>query len=136
MISRRAFLLGSAAAPLLQVLPAAAQERCGAETEIVTLADYVLANRSKLPKLQTRRYGAISAYLKLRYRQLSAEQIEGMIGPLVTARVDRSRELLISWRISVMGLEAMLAAATPEAEQDLLTSGSGFSMLRAAVMPK
>ena len=134
MISRRAFLLGSAAAPLLQVLPAAAQERCGAETEIVTLADYVLANRSKLPKLQTRRYGAISAYLKLRYRQLSAEQIEGMIGPLVTARVDRSRELLISWRISVMGLEAMLAAATPEAEQDLLTSGSGFSMLRAAVM--
>lgn len=98
------------------------------------LADYVLANRSKLPKLQTRRYGALSAYLKIHYQQLSTEQIEGMIGPLVTARVDRARELLISWRISTLGLEAMLSAATPEAERDLLAASSDPSMMRAAVM--
>jgi hypothetical protein len=134
LISRRAFLLGSAAPFLLRALPAAAQESCGAENEVLALADYVLANRSKLPKLQGRRQGPLSAYLKIHYQQLSNEQIEGMIGPLVTARVDRARELLISWRISVLGLEAMLAAATPEAERDLLTAGSGLSMLRAAVI--
>lgn len=123
------------AAPLLlRVLPAAAQESCGAEADIVALADYVLANRSKLPKLQTRRHGTISAYLKLRYQQLTADQIDGMIGPLVTARVDRARELLISWRINALGLEAMLEAATPEARQDFVTPGAGLSMLRAGVM--
>jgi hypothetical protein len=115
-------------------MPAFAQESCGAEKEIITLADYVLANRSKLPRLQGRRCGAISAYLKIHYQQLGTDQIEGMIGPLVTAQVDRARELLIGWRIGVLGLEAMLSAATPEAEKDLLTPGSGHSMLRAAVM--
>lgn len=134
MISRRAFLLGSLAPLALRALPANAQESCGAEPEIVALADYVLANRSKLPKLQSRRNGAISAYLKIRYQPLAAEQIEGLIGPLVTARVDRGRELLIGWRISAMGLEAMLSAATPEAEKELLTAGAGLSMLRAAVL--
>ena len=115
-------------------MPAVAQESCGAENEIVALADYVLANRSKLPKLHSRRCGTISAYLKIHYQRLGTDQIEGMIGPLSTARVDRARELLISWRISTLGLEAMLAAATPEAEQDLLTPGSGHSMLRAGLM--
>lgn len=135
LISRRAFILGSVVPFLLGALPAIAQDSCGAEKDVVALADYALANRSKLPKLQARRYGAISAYLKIRYQQLNtADQIDGLVGPLVTARVDRSRELLISWRISQMGLEAMLAAATPEAEADLLGAGAGFSMLRAAVM--
>lgn len=135
MISRRAFILGSAAPLLLQALPAIAQESCGAEKEIVALADYVLANRSKLPKLQTKRYGALSAYLKIRYQQFTGgDQIDGLVGPLVAARVDRARELLISWRISQMGLEDMLAAATPEAEKDLLDPGSGLSMLRAGVI--
>ena len=115
-------------------MPTLAQESCGAENEIVALADYVLANRSKLPRLQSRRCGAISAYLKIHYQRLGTDQIEGMIGPLSTARVDRARELLISWRISTLGLEAMLAAATPQAEQDLLTGGSGASMVRAGVM--
>lgn len=134
MISRRALLLGTAAAPLFTILPAAAQESCGAENDILVLADYVLANRSKLPKLQSKRQGALSAYLKIHYQQLSNEQIEGMIGPLVTANVDRARELLISWRISTLGLQAMLSAARPEAENELLTAGLGISMLRAAVM--
>lgn len=134
LISRRAFLLGSAAPFLLGIMPASAQDSCGAENEIVALADYVLANRSKLPKLPSRRFGTLSAYLKTHYQQLGADQIEGMIGPLVTARADRARELLISWRISTLGLEAMLAAATPEAEKDLLTAGTGLSMLRAGVM--
>ena len=61
MISRRAFLLGATAPLLLGALPAAAQESCGAESDVVALADYVLANRSKLPKLQNRRSGAIAA---------------------------------------------------------------------------
>lgn len=135
MISRRAFLLGSAAPFLLGALPALAQESCGAESDVVALADYVLANRSKLPKLQSRRPGATSAYLKIRYQQLTTpEQVDGVVGPLVAARVDRARELLISWRIGNLGLEAMLSAATPEAENDLLTDISGLSMLRAAVM--
>ena len=115
-------------------MPSIAQESCGAENEIVALADYVLANRSKLPKLQSRRHGTLSAYLKIHYQRLGTDQIEGMIGPLSTARVDRARELLISWRISALGLEAMLAAATPEAEKDLLAPGAGPSMLRAGVM--
>ncbi|MGV3552359.1 hypothetical protein [Rhizobium sp.] len=135
MISRRAFLIGSAAPFILGALPALAQESCGAESDVVALADYVLANRSKLPKLQSRRPGATAAYLKIRYQQLTTpEQIDGVIGPLITAKVDRARELLISWRISALGLEAMLAGATPEAESDLLTDLSGFSMIRAAVM--
>ena len=134
MISRRAFLLGSLAPLALRALPVGAQESCGAEAEIVALADYVLANRSKLPKLQSRRNGTVSAYLKIRYQPLTPEQIEGLIGPLVTGRVDRGRELLIGWRISVMGLEAMLSTAAPEAESELLTAGAGLSMLRAAVL--
>lgn len=135
LISRRAFILGSAAPLLLRALPAAAQESCGAEKDIVVLADYVLANRSKLPKLHTRRYGALSAYLKIRYQQFSTpEQVDSLVGPLVAARVDRARELFISWRISQLGLEDMLAAATPEAEKDLLDHTYGLSMLRAAVM--
>lgn len=134
MISRRAFLLGSSAPLLLRALPAVAQESCGAETDIISLADYVLANRSKMPKLQTRRYGALSAYLKIRYQQLTVEQVDGIVGPLVTGNVDRARELLISWRISNLGLEAMLSAATPEARQEFVTPVAGLSMLRAGLM--
>ena len=94
MISRRAFLLGAAAAPLLRALPAAAQESCGAEKDIIALADYVLANHSKLPKLQIRRYGTLSAYLKTHYQQFKyPEQFDSMLGPLVTAKADRSRFL-------------------------------------------
>jgi hypothetical protein len=135
LISRRAFILGSVAPLLLRALPAVAQESCGAETNIIALADYVLANRSKLPKLQQRRYGSLSAYLKIRYQRFTApEQVDSLVGPLVTARVDRARELFISWRISILGLESMLAAATPEAEKDLLDHTAGLSMLRAAVI--
>lgn len=135
LISRRAFILGSLSPLLLAALPAAAQESCGAESDVVALADYVLANRNKLPRLQSRRTGAISAYLKIRYQQIATpEQIDSVVGPLVTAKVDRARELLIAWRIGHLGLEAMLAAATPEAESDLLSDVSGLSMLRAAVM--
>lgn len=118
---------------MMRALPAQAQESCGAEAEIVALADYVLANRSKLPKLQSRRNGAISAYLKIRYQEPAPEQVEAIVGPLVTARVDGANELLISWRISTAGLEATLSAS-PEVAQEMLTPGAGNSMLRAAVL--
>lgn len=133
MISRRAFILGSLSPLVLAALPALAQDSCGAEKEIVALADYVLANRSKMPKLQSRRNGAISAYLKIRYQNLAAEQVETLVAPLAVASVDGARELLDSWRISAEGLEAMLADH-PEAEKGLLTPGTGFSQLRAAVL--
>ncbi len=116
----------------LRLLPASAAEGCNGG-DIVALADYVLSNRSKLPKLQSRRNGAISAYLKIHYHAPSAEQVEAMIGPLVTARVERADELLASWRISANGLEATLAAA-PELEATILSAGAGGSALRAAVL--
>jgi hypothetical protein len=118
---------------MMRALPAYAQESCGAEAEIIALADYVLANRSKLPKLQSRRNGATSAYLKIHYQELGPEQVETIVGPLATARVDGANELLISWRISTAGLEATLSTS-PAAEKELLTPGAGISMLRAAVL--
>jgi len=133
LISRRAFILGSLSPLVFHALPASAQDSCGAETEIVALADYVLANRSKMPKLQSRRNGAVSAYLKIRYQNLGSDQVESLVAPLAVANVDGARELLDSWRISAKGLEGMLAD-NPEAEKALLTPGTGFSMLRAAVL--
>lgn len=133
LISRRAFILGSLLPLALNVFPAAAQDSCGAESEIVALADYVLANRSKMPKLLSRRNGAISAYLKIHYQSLAPEQVETLVAPLALAKVDGARELLDSWRISVKGLEGMLAD-NPEAGKALVTPGAGFSMLRAAVL--
>ena len=123
MISRRAFILGSLSPLVLQAWPASAQDSCGAEAEIVALADYVVANRSKMPKLQSRRHGAISAYLKIRYQGLAPDQVENLVAPLAIANVDGARELLDSWRISARGLEVMLAE-NPEAEKALLTSGA------------
>lgn len=133
MISRRAFILGSLSPLVLVALPALAQDACGTETEIVALADYVLANRSKMPKLLSRRNGAVSAYLKIRYQNPAAEQVEALVAPLALANVDGARELLDSWRISAEGLENMLADH-PEAEKALLTPGGSISPLRAAVL--
>ena len=108
-----------------------AQEACAAKDDMVLLADYVLANRSKLAKLQNRRNGAISAYLKITYQGLNPEQVEGLLEPLAGAKVDRAPELLLSWRIANYGLEEALAKTGPDGERDLLESG--FSPLRAAI---
>lgn len=117
----------------MRALPASAQETCGAEGEIVALADYVLANRSKLPKLQSRRNGAISAYLKIHYQGLAHEQVEATVGPLATANVDSAQDLLLTWRISAAGLDATLSAF-PEAAAQLVEPVANASVLRAAVL--
>jgi hypothetical protein len=109
------------------------QEACAAKDDVVLLADYVIANRSKLPKLQNRRNGATSAYLKIMYQGLAPEQVIALVEPLAGAKVDRARELLVSWRISVSGLEETLASTAPEGEGDVFEAGAGFSPLRAAV---
>ena len=132
LISRRAFLIGSIAPFLLRVPAATAQGSCGAEEEIVALADYVLANRSKLPKLQNRRNGAISAYLKIHYRGMADDQVKAMLEPLQAARIDRAAEIQLTWRISRDGLEQMLAN-TPDRERELLSAAQGVSPIRAAV---
>jgi hypothetical protein len=135
LISRRAFLLASLTPLLLSALPAAAQDGCGSGEDIVALADYVLANRVKLAKTQNRRKGAIAAFLKIRYQKLSAPaDIDAIVGPLITANVDRARELLYSWRISTLGLEATLAAESPQAQTDVLSLNTGSSVLRAGIL--
>jgi hypothetical protein len=113
--------------------PGFAQEACVSQDHIVLLADYVIANRSKLPKLQNRRYGTVSAYLKIKYQQLGSEQIAALVEPLANAKVDRAGELLLTWRISANGLEETLASGASEVQVDVLTLGEGFSSLRAAI---
>lgn len=103
------------------------------QDHIVLLADYVIANRSKLPKLQNRRHGAISAYLKIMHQGLAAEQVAALVEPLANAKVDRARELLLTWRISANGLEETFKNPATDAEQDFLVPGGGFSPLRAAI---
>jgi len=132
LLSRRAFLLGSTLPLFMELRPGFAQEACASQAHIVLLADYVIANRSKLPKLQNRQHGTVSAYLKIMYQQLAAEQVAALVEPLANAKVDRARELLLTWRISTNGLEETLTSATPEIREDFLTSGGGFSPLRAA----
>ena len=132
MISRRAFLLGLTLPLIMRSRPGYAQEACAAQPHIVLLSDYVIANRSKLAKLPNRRHGAVSAYLKIMHQGLGPEQVVALVEPLANAKVDRARELLLTWRISTNGLEETLTSAPPEAQADFLTSGGDFSPLRAA----
>ncbi|MDB5554244.1 MAG: hypothetical protein JWL86_4228 [Rhizobium sp.] len=97
------------------------------------LADYVIANRSKLPKLQNRRHGTVSAYLKIMYQQLGAEQVTALVEPLANAKVDRAREQLLTWQISTNGHEETLKTGAPDADADYMVPGGGFSPLRAAI---
>lgn len=133
MISRRAFLLATTLPLLVRPSLGLSQEVCAAKDDIVLLADYVIANRSKLAKMQNRRNGAISAYLKIMYQGLTPEQVEALLEPLSGAKVDRARELLASWRISTYGLEETLARTAPDGEKDVFEPGAGFSPLRAAI---
>ena len=133
MISRRTFLWGSTLSLLVAPQVVFAQDACAAQSHIVLLSDYVIANRSKMPKLQNRRHGTISAYLKIMYQGLNAEQVEALVQPLVGARVDRARELLLAWRISAFGLEETIANAAPGTGDDIVSGGPGYSLLRAAI---
>ena len=133
MITRRTFLLGSLAPLALRAWPALAQDSCGAGHEIVALADYVLENRSKLPKLQSRRSGAISAYLKIHYQDLPDDRVTALLEPLQAARVDRASELHLTWRIRQDGFAQAIEGA-PDRESEFFSAPTTLSPMRAAVL--
>lgn len=116
--------------PVLQ----AAEKQCDFQPDIITLSDYVMKNRAGLSRFKGLRYGAISAYLKLRYQKLDDKAAEEMLMPLVQARVARADELMLAWAIHVYGLDAASAIVGPKAVKLLLDQGFGESVLRAAVV--
>lgn len=112
----------------------AAEKVCDFQRDIVSLADYVLKNRAGLTRFKGLRYGAIAAYLKLRYAKLSDKDAEEMLMPLVAARVSRADELTYAWAIDVFGVDAAGALLGGKATRLLFTQGFGNSVLRAAVV--
>jgi hypothetical protein len=112
----------------------AAEKQCDFQSDIISLADYVLKNRAGLPRFKGLRYGAISAYLKLRYAKLDDDAAEKMLMPLVEARVARADELMFAWAINQYGVDAASVMVGPKAAKLLLDQGFGDSVLRAAVV--
>lgn len=115
-------------------LPAAAGgTQCNFQPDIIALSDYVLKNRGALTRFKGLRYGAISAFLKLRYQKLPPDAVEAMLMPLVEARVSRADELMFTWAIHTYGVDAAIAVAGPKTAKLLFAGGYSASVLRAAV---
>lgn len=66
---------------------------CTGEAAILALSDVVLADREKLPRLKTRRFGAEAAYLKIRYGKLSMEDAATLAHGLRDAGVREAIDL-------------------------------------------
>jgi hypothetical protein len=112
----------------------AAEKQCDFQPDIVALSDYVLKNRAGLSRFKRLRYGAISAYLKLRYQKLDEKAAEAMLVPLVQARVARAEELMFAWAINLYGVDTASAMIGPKSAKFLLQQGYSDSVLRAAVV--
>jgi hypothetical protein len=122
---------------LLLILPQAlqaAEKQCDFQPDIVALSDYVLKHRAGLSRFKGLRYGAISAYLKLRYQKLDEKAAEEMLMPLVQARVSRADELMLAWAIDLYGVDTATAMIGPKSAKLLLAQGNSDSVLRAAVV--
>ncbi|MDB5525584.1 MAG: hypothetical protein JWM58_3347 [Rhizobium sp.] len=127
-------VVGLTLAILLPQAVRAAETQCDFQPDIIALSDYVLQNRAGLPKFKGLRYGAISAYLKLKYARLADKDAEAMMMPLVQARVSRADELLLSWAINTYGVDAAIAIIGPKSANLLFNLGYSASVLRAAVV--
>lgn len=127
-------VIGLILAPILPPSLQAAEKQCDFQADIVTVADYVLNNRAGLARFKGLRYGAISAYLKLRYGKLPDKDAEAMLMPLVQARVSRADELMFAWAIDVYGVDAAGAILGSKTADLLLRQGYSDSVMRAAVV--
>lgn len=127
-------VLGLALALALPHCLQAAEKQCDFQPDIIALSDYVLKNRVGLSRFKGLRYGAISAYLKLRYQKLDEKAAEEMLMPLVQARVSRADEVMFAWATNVYGIDTASAMIGPKSAKLLLGQGYSDSVLRAAVV--
>lgn len=114
-------------------LPAAAEDSCKAIPAINTLSDIVLKERSALPRLVARRYGAEAAYLKLKYGTLSARDAEDMLQGLVKANATAADDLSYAWHIQKDGY-AKAISELGEQQLSMLVSTTGISTIRALLL--
>jgi hypothetical protein len=127
-------IVGLAASLALSPTASATEKQCDFQSDIVALSDYVLKHRAGLPRFKAKRYGAVAAYLKLRYQKPKDSEIEALLVPLAQARVARADELLFAWAIHTYGTDAATAIVGPEAADTYFANGHSPSVLRAAIV--
>ncbi len=127
----------SAFLPLALIMPlspaVAADDACPPRETILSFNDIVLADRSGLPPLAARRFGAEAAYLKIRYAPLPDADTRSLLQALLAANVRAADDLAYAWHISKDGYDAAIAALG-EKQFDLLISTFGTSTLRALLL--
>jgi hypothetical protein len=110
---------------------AAAQEaQCQWQGPLLTLTDMVLTQRSDLPRLQARRFGAEAAYLKIRYSHPDELAVVTMLDRLVSEGAHQAADLRLAWYLATYGAEATLAKLGDPAF-DILKSSTNLSAIRA-----
>src|SRR5690606_3598410 len=100
---RRHGVFGPIAAALLAAfvgLPSAEASDDACAPAIVALGDHVLANREAAGRFQARRYGAVAAYLTIRYGHPAPEEAEARLAELLDADVVNGDDLAAAWFIS------------------------------------
>ncbi|ACI55606.1 hypothetical protein Rleg2_2331 [Rhizobium leguminosarum bv. trifolii WSM2304] len=111
----------------------AADNLCPQRETILAFSDIVLADRTGLPPLIARHYGAEAAFLKIRYSELSDGEIRGLLQTLLASNVSGADDLAYAWRIQRDGYEATIAALGQEPFDRLVTT-LGPSAIRALLL--
>jgi hypothetical protein len=106
--------IASLIAATLLLTPAAshAQPACAFAPDILSLAETILAGRTDLPNLQSRRFGAEAAYLILHYGAPDADQITALLASI--DGVPAAGDLIAALAVSRDGVPAGLATLDPD----------------------
>jgi hypothetical protein len=88
----RSMILGIAAC-LFAIPSARADTACREKPALIALAQHAIAAREAMPKLQSKRIGALSAYLLLRYRAIEGAEAQVVVDRLRAAKARRMEEL-------------------------------------------
>ena len=109
---------------------AAEEAQCQWQAPLLGLADLVLTQRSDLPRLQARHFGAEAAYLQIRYGHPDELDVVAMLDQMVSEGVHQAADLRLAWYLTTFGDEATVAKLGNGAF-DILESSTNLSAIRA-----
>ncbi|MBW6420520.1 hypothetical protein KX729_03630 [Rhizobium sp. XQZ8] len=108
---------------------AGAADACRHQPAIVALSDLVIRDRTGLPRLVARRFGAEPAFLKMRYGNLPPREARALADELKQANVHNAADLAGALAATEGGFEAIRADAG-----NLFLSNGGISTIRAVIL--
>ncbi len=113
--------------------PPPSSATCTHRDNILKFGDYILRNRSKAHVFSKRRFGAVAAYLKIRYEDLDYDSGMHVLRPLLDANVYNAHEVAVPFTIANRDIDEALAlidADQLEAFYKLGTFGTRALILR------